>query len=408
MKFDMEQSVTRTQALELMREHWTPAPAAELLPLGQCLDRVTAEDLVSVNTLPVVRSSCFDGVAVRKADFAHGLPDTSQWVKGRDFVRADTGDDFPDDFDTVIAIEDVILEGEGLRFAEGFAFDPKEETVDPAGTIVRAGAPLVPAHTRLTPELLAALAIGGVDRVRVLAPIKIAFLPTGSELIPVGQRPERGQNVETNGLMLSALLGRYGARVDCFPITKDDPDQLEGALNRALADYDMVLTNGGSSRGEEDFNSAMLRRRASFFRHGVRAVPGRPVGFSVIDGKPVLNIPGPVVACHLAAHWCLSALIAHYYGLPAPQAPVVQAELTQPMKKRPSFERIARVSLEYRSGTYLATPLSWDDDGIPALLLRTDGYVTVPLEVESYEAGERVTVELLRAPELIAGVPPLV
>ena len=408
MKFELEHSVTRAQALQLMKEHWTPAPGVETLPLAQCLGRVTAEELVSVNTLPVVRASCFDGVAVRKADFAHGLPDTAKWVKGRDFVRADTGDDFPDAFDTVIAIEDVILEGDGLRFAEGFSFDPKEETVDPAGTIVKAGAPLVPARTRLTPELLAALAMGGADQVKVFTPIRIAFLPTGSELIPVGEKPERGQNVETNGLMLSAMLGQYGARVDCFPITKDDPAQLEQALDRALAEYDMVLINGGSSRGEEDFNSSLLQRRASFFRHGVRAVPGRPVAFSVIGGKPVLNLPGPVTACHLAAYWCVSALIAHYYGVPAPQAPVVQAVLTQPLKKRSGFERIARVALAYADGTYRATPLAWDEDGLPALLSRTDGYVTVSLEAEAYEAGDTVTVELLRAPELIAGTRPLV
>lgn len=408
MKFELERSVTRTEALELMRSHWTPVPGVETLPLAQCLNRVTAEDLFSVNTLPVVRSSCFDGVAVRRADFAHGLPDTSGWVKGRDFVRADTGDDFPDEFDTVIAIEDVILEGDGLRFADGFTFDPEEETVDPAGTTVKAGAPLVGAHTRLTPELLAALAIGGVDQVPVFTPIKIAFLPTGSELIPVGQKPERGQNIECNSLMLSAMLGRYGAQVDCFPITRDDPAALAQALDRALEGYDMVLINGGSSRGEEDFNSHLLEEQASFFCHGVRAVPGRPVAFAVIGGKPALNIPGPVVACHLAAHWCLSALIAHYYGLPAPQAPTVTATLTQSMNKRPGFERVARVALECRAGTYYATPLSWDDDGIPALLSRTDGYVTVPLETEAYEAGRQVRVELLRAPELIRGAAPLV
>lgn len=408
MKFNMERSVTRTEALALVREHWIPAPRLETLPLGECLGRVTARELQAAYTLPVVRASCFDGVAVRSADFAQGMPDTTGWVKGRDFVRADTGDDFPDEFDTVIAIEDVILEGEGLRFAEGFTFDPKEETVDPAGTIVKAGAPLVGAHTRLTPQLLAALATGGVDRATVFAPMRVAFLPTGSELIPLGQVPQRGQNIETNSLMLSAMLGAYGARVDCFPITRDEPAALEKTLNRALADYDMVVINGGSSRGEEDFNSNLLEQRASFFRHGVRAVPGRPVAFAVIGNKPVINVPGPVVACHLAAHWCLSALVAHFFGLPAPQAPQVTAVLTQDMKTRPGFERIARVALAYRDGGYTATPLAWDDDGIPALLARTHGYVTLPAQVGQYCAGERVQVELLCAPELIPGAPTLV
>lgn len=408
MKFELERSVTRPEALSLMREHWTPEPKMEYVPLSDALGRVTAQDIHSANTLPVVRSSCFDGIAVRSADFANGLPDTSRWLKGRDFIRADTGDDFPDAFDAVIAIEDVVLEGESVHFIDGFVFDPKDETVDPAGTIVKENALLVPAHTRLTPELLACLAMGGVTLIPVFCPIRIAFLPTGSELIAPGQAPKRGQNVETNGLMLTHLLARWGAKVLCQPIIPDDPAALERALDQALETADFVIINGGSSRGEEDFNSQLLERRASFFRHGVRAVPGRPVAFSVLDGKPVLNVPGPVVACFLAAHWCLSALIAHYYGVPAPQAPTVSARLTKPLKKRPGFERIARVAMEWTDGQYAATPLEWDDDGIPALLYRTDGFVTVALDVSAYAAGDLVRVELLRAPELIRGTQPLV
>ncbi|MFR3091068.1 MAG: hypothetical protein ACLTMP_04435 [Eggerthella lenta] len=59
-------------------------------------------DLASTNTLPVVRASSFDGIAVKSAAFANGMPDTSSWKPGVDYVRADTGDDFPDAFDAVV------------------------------------------------------------------------------------------------------------------------------------------------------------------------------------------------------------------------------------------------------------------------------------------------------------------
>ena len=402
MKFELERSVTRAEALALMKEHWKFDAGKEIVPLEESLGRVTAEDLYSANTLPVVRASCFDGVAVRRADFQNGMPDTSGWRKGRDFVRADTGDDFPDAFDAVIAIEDVILEGDGLRFAEGFTFDPAKETVDPAGTIVKGGALLVPAHTRLTPELTAVLAMGGVAWVPVIRKLRVAFIPTGSELVPPGLSPQRGQNVETNGLMLRGLLARWGAEVLRHPIVKDDAAALERALDEALAGADLVLINGGSSRGEEDFNAQMLERRGSFFRHGVRAVPGRPIAFSIVDGKPVLNIPGPVAAACLAEHWCLSALVCHWYGLPAPRHPTVKARLEKPMKKRQGFELIGRVALRQADdGSYTARPISWGEDGIPGLLRGTDGFLTVPADVSGLAEGDMVEVELAKAPELI-------
>lgn len=401
MKFDLEKSVTRPQALALMKEHWRFAPGSETVPLSESLGRVTSENLYAKNTLPVFRASCFDGVAVRSADFKDGMPDTSGWVKGRDFVRADTGDDFPDAFDAVVAIEDVILEGDGLRFADGFVFDPKDETVDPAGTIVRGGALLVPAHTRLTPELTASLAMGGVYWVPVVRRMKIAYIPTGSELIPPGCTPQRGQNIEANGLLLKGLLGRWGAKVIAHPIVRDDAKELEAALDEALAWADMVLINGGSSRGEEDFNSNLLQRRASFFRHGVRAVPGRPVGFAIIDEKPVINVPGPVAAAYLAEHWFLSVLACHWCGLPDPMYPKVTARLTKAVKKRPGFELVGRVSLLRTADGYTATPLMWGDDGIPGLLLNTDGFINIPIEAPGAAEGELVEVELLKSPELI-------
>lgn len=402
MKFDMEKSVTRAEALLLMKAHWQFAPGQETVSLEESLGRVTVENVYSVNTLPVFRASCFDGVAVRSADFAEGLPDTSTWVRGRDFERADTGDDFPDEFDAVIAIEDVILDENGrLSFVEGFAFDPKDETVDPAGTIVKGGALLVPAHARITPELMASLAMGGIAEIRVLRRIKIAFIPTGNELIAPGTKPQRGQNVETNGLMLQAMLSQRGAEVIRCPIVRDNKTELERALDEALKWADLVLINGGSSRGEEDYNSHLLERRGSFFRHGVKAAPGRPVGFAMVEGKPVLNIPGPVIAAALAEHWCISALVNHWYGLPDPAYPKVTAALTQPFKKRPGMEIIGRVSLRRTGKGYEATPITWGEDGIPGMLLHTDGFLNASAETTFLDAGETVEIELMRSPELI-------
>lgn len=73
---------------------------------------------------------------------------------------------------------------------------------------------LVPAHTRITPELMASLAMGGIVQVPVFRKPRVIFIPTGSELIPVGVKPQRGQNVETNGLMAGGTAGTLGSGGD--------------------------------------------------------------------------------------------------------------------------------------------------------------------------------------------------
>ena len=402
MKFDNDQSVTRKDAIRLLKENWKIAPEKEIVPLNECLGRVMFEDVFSKNTIPLVRSSCFDGVAVRSSDFANGLPDTSNWVRGVDYVRADTGDDFPDAFDAVIAIESVELEGDKISFIDGFQFDPAKKNVNPSGIIVTKGALLAPAGAKITPEIMASLAMGGISWVPVKRKIKVVFIPTGSELVPPGVAPQRGQNVDTNGLMIKNLLSRWGADVTCHTIVKDNKSELEDALKESLEWADMILINGGSSRGEEDYNSLLLQKLGSFFRHGVKAVPGRPIGMAVINNKVAINVPGPVGATLLAEHWLVSALINYWYGFPEHVYPTVKAKLAAPMKTRPGFEFLGRVALTRTDDGFIATPFGRGaKGGMPTQLIQVNGMIIVPADSNGFEEGDIVDAELLTDIELI-------
>ena len=50
------------------------------------------------------------------------------------------------------------------------------------------------------------------------------------------------------------------------------------ALRRALDECDIVLINGGSSKGEEDFNTEIIEEYGEMISHWVKAAPGRPMG----------------------------------------------------------------------------------------------------------------------------------
>ena len=395
MKFNIDLAVTRKEALELLFEHWPLQLDTELVPIGQSLGRVTAKNVYSRNTLPVYRSSQMDGVAVRSADFINGLPDTSSWVKGKDYVRADTGDDFSDDFDTVIAVEKIYYKDNGqLCFADDFTFE-KGSGIRGEGGMVKEGELLVESNVRLTPIHLAVLATGGIYQLEVIKKPKVVYIPTGSELINAGIKPLRGQNIESNGLMVSAYLQQWGAEPICYPIIKDQPAELEQTLDMALVTADIVLINGGSSRGAEDFNADLLEKKASLFRHGIKAVPGRPVAIAIIEGKPVINLPGPTMATFLAMDWCGMGLVYHYYGLSAPVRPKLKVTLEKPIKKSTDFETYVRLVLSKQGdGSYLASPLGRNST-LSQIMLKADALFITPFGVGEYQAGEEVEVELL-------------
>ena len=403
MDFIYDESLTRTEALAAYGREWQPAPRVEVVDLAHARNRVLAEDLTVKYNLPVVRSSRMDGVAVRSSDFTNGMPDTSAWVYGVDFARADTGDDFADIFDAVIAVEDVTFDEQGLP-----TFDPKVLEnikpgldVNPAGTLAKAGTLIAPAHTRLTPEVVAAAAVGGYAQVKVFARPRVAFVPTGSELVPWGSFPKRGQNLEANSLLVSGMVEEWGGEAICYPFVTDNQADLEAALDRALEAADIIIINAGSSKGSEDYNSQMLQARSTYFKHGVRCVPGRPVGMAVIDGKPVVNVPGPVGAAWLCRDWLIRGLVAQWWGMPVVRYPHVKATLAFDVKMPKPMERLFRLRLtDDGKGGFVAHEIP-RSCGVPQTIAGTDAIYTLPLEESCMPEGTEIEVELLRPLEVI-------
>jgi molybdopterin molybdotransferase len=400
MSEEKDFSITRAEALEILRKNWPLKTETEIIPVQQANARVTAQPIYSQNTMPVHRVSQFDGIAVKFSAFENGLPDTSGWVRGVDYVQADTGDDFPDEFDTIVAVEDFYYDANGhICFYDNIDYE-SGDCIRQAGSVIRKFDLIAEAHTRLTPEHLAMLALGGIYQLEVIKKPKVVYIPTGSELISAGIKPERGQNVEANGLMVSAQLANWGAEAICYPIIKDKPAELERALNEALTAGDIVLINGGSSKGAEDFNTDLLRKNAAVYRHGLRVVPGRPVSIAIIDGKPVINLPGPTLATLLAMDWCVFGLVCHYYGLPTPIRPRIKARLEQPIKKNPEVEAYSRLILTKRDGYYSAAPVGRDRN-MPEMLLKPGALFIAPIGAAGYEADDEIEVELLRGLENI-------
>ena len=402
MKFEYDEALERSEALRRLCDLWQPEEETETVLLNEAYGRVNAYNVESIASLPVIRSSKRDGIAVKSSDFAAGVPDSSNWVYGVNYAQADTGDDFPDEFDAVIAVEDIKkLPNGGIEFINDELKVSAGDGVNQSGSIVKKGTRVLKSHQKLSPEMVAACAISGIAQLEVVRKCKVAFIPTGSELIPWGSFPERGQNIESNSVLVTGLLNQFGAECLAYPVVKDKPELLEAALARALEAADIVIINGGSSRGEEDYNSHMLQCRASYFCHGVRAIPGRPVGMSIINGKPVVNVPGPALAAFLAIDWLIRGLVDHYYKIVPSKRVCVEAKTGVSISKPAKFERLTRIKLlPDECGDFVCVPIS-NGLSVPEQLVESDGMLVLPIGLSEINAGERVTVELLRPLELI-------
>jgi molybdopterin molybdotransferase/putative molybdopterin biosynthesis protein len=393
----------RTEVLANLFSAWAPAPKTEIIATADGYGRVLARDVLALCDKPVVRASKMDGVGIKSAEFSVSLEELNRraaaWVLDRDYCRADTGDDFPDEFDAVVQIEDVeLLPNGGLRFADdmerpitaGYNVAPRGSSIEKGTVIGRRG-------SRLTPSGLGALCIGAVAEIEVFKKPVVAFIPTGSELIPLGQIPERGQSVDSNSIMAKAMLEEMGAETVLFPILKDDRESLAAALDKALAIADIVVMNAGTSKGGEDYTYQIIEERGQLLSHGVAAAPGKPLAVAVADGKPVINVAGPPAACFNGLDWCVRPCVAALLEQPkTAERKTVKAKLISRVDAGGGerFEAIVRIELSEKDGELLASPVSHRNRHTTAALIAPGLYVT-KIPPEPTGAGDIIEVEIL-------------
>lgn len=401
MYLDNKTFITREEAIDMLLQLWKPQSKVELIPLREAQNRVCAVDIYSKNTLPVCRSSKLDGIAVRFSDFENGMPDTSGWIRGTDYVAADTGDDFDDEFDTVIAVEAVCFDESG-----GLTLKPrspiiKGQNIKRCGENIRERELLVKSGTRLSPIHLCLLATGGIETVEVEGRPLVAYIPTGNELIQSGEKPLRGQNIESNSLMIEGLLKEWGGEYIPYPIIKDNKNDIERTLDDALEKADIVLINGGSSKGSEDYVSKLLQKKASYLQHGIRSIPGIPVSVGIVEDKPVINLPGPSLAAFYAMDWCVQALVYHQLRLKMPIRQRVKAVLQADINKPVQHDFYVRLKLVKAGKRYEANVLTFGDR-FSELVSDCNGIMVIPIGITGYKKGQIVEVELLYGESIIS------
>jgi molybdopterin molybdotransferase/putative molybdopterin biosynthesis protein len=400
MEFDTR---SRAEVMGKLFALWTPRRKTETVPLERSYGRICGADLLSRLTLPAVRSSGGDGIAVRSADFSGPFPDTAAWREGLNYVRADTGDDFDDRFDAVIMIEAVTFnEDGGFSLPPGFSVLPGMN-IRGRGDLVMEGDLLLGRGLPIRACDMGTLAMGGMTEVPVLRKPAAVFIPTGNELVPPGVIPQRGQNIDSNSVMIRHLLLEMGAEPVIFPIIRDEAEAVKGALEEALEKADLVIINGGSSKGAEDHNARLLAEMGQVISHGVSSAPGRPICVALIGGKPVINLPGPMLAAYFGADWCIRGIVCRALGIPVPPRQKIKAVLKGeggPRKLPENFELLCRVALKRTGNGYEASLVLPGKTGGE----RIAGFSSAQCVLRGpnpAREGEEIEVELTRGAEFI-------
>ena len=377
-----------------------PSPG-ETVPLERANGRVTAEAIWAKVSSPHYDAAAMDGVAVRSKDTV-GATETSpvRLKVGEQAVWLDTGDPVPEGFDAVVMIEVVHEVDEST--IEVRSPVPPYEHVRALGEDIVATELVLPENHKLRPQDLAACGAAGLSEVSVRRPPKVAIIPTGTELVVVGTAAAPGQIVESNSLMLAAMVDDWGAEATRRQPVADDLDQLKAAVLDAVAGSDIVVVNAGSSAGSEDYTAKAVEELGQLLVHGVALRPGHPLVLGVVKNKSVVGIPGYPVSAAITCDIFVRRLIKQMLGLPSHARERTKATVTRKVLSPIGEDEFVRVRLGRVGKKMVATPIQ-RGAGVIMSLVRADGLVVVPRFSEGVDAGQEVSVELLRPAESLEG-----
>ncbi|MCZ4281877.1 molybdopterin molybdotransferase MoeA [Kiloniella laminariae] len=395
--------MTTAEALALLAEKVRCITAIETKTVHQCLGRILASDLLSSVNVPPHDNSAVDGYAVAFDDLVPGettvLPISERMAAGTPLpdkikihtaVRIFTGAVMPQGTDTVLMQEDCVLDQNGnVSIPSGIKRGANSRK---AGEDVTAGTVIFQAGHRLKPQDLGLISAVGITEIPVRRPLQVALFSTGDELQNPGTMLKSGQVYDSNRFTITGLLQNLGCAVTDLGILSDDFEVIRHALGEAAGQFDLILTSGGVSVGEEDHVKQAVECQGSLHAWRLAIKPGRPIALGQIGSTAFVGLPGNPVAVVVTFANFVRPLIALLSGnnIQPPRCFPITAAFTH--RKKAARREWIRVHLRKNSeGLLEAHKFPKEGAGVLSSVCASDGFAELPEDLLSVEPGQIIT-----------------
>ena len=391
-------------AIELLRSRMSTIAEVETVPLDQGNGRILASSIEAHRNIPGFDNSAVDGYAFAFSDhdptggffpmvarIAAGETDEIE-LPSFSAARIFTGAKMPSGADTVAMQEDCkIHEQDGGKFVVIPSGLKQGANCRLAGEDVPAGGTIATDALRIRPQDLAAIASTGQSEISVFKKLKIGLLSSGNEILRPGQEYEPGKVFDANHFMLSGLLEKLPAEVTDLGTCPDDAQEVKDLLERSAKTFDVIISTGGASKGEEDHFVDALGDLGKCHLWQLAVKPGRPMSFGQIENTLIFTLPGnPVAAFVCFLLYVRPSLICLGGGAwSEPQRFPLPAGFS--IKSKPDRREFLRGFLETNEdGSSYAQKFDRDGSGLITGLRVSSGLIEIPEEVTAVTEGEMV------------------
>ena len=368
----------------------------EWIDTKNCKGRILAKDIKSNINLPPFNNSAVDGYAILDKDIkknkelickkriAAGDNKSTKILKG-EVVRIFTGAKMPLNSRTVVMQENVIRSGNKIiikkppRIGENHRL--KGEDIKINQVILKKG-------TKIDTTNLNLIAAIGKRKLQVFKKLKIGYFTNGNELRNPKTNLKGSEINNSNYYSLYSLLNIQLANSVYCGNLKDNFKIIEKKLFYNSKKFNLLITAGGASVGEEDYLINVIKKNGKilFWKSAIK--PGRPIAFGKINNCYIICLPGNPVSVHLLYAFIVKPFIDYIAGtnflLPLPE----KIKVNFGMNKKTKRMEWLRVRKKKKNSEFILEKYPEQGSGMISSMAYSDGIIEIPEEVSQIKPGE--------------------
>ncbi|WP_461204683.1 molybdopterin molybdotransferase MoeA [Clostridium sp. DL1XJH146] len=407
---DLFNVVKVEEAKQILNENFVCNLGKETINISKAHGRITSKNVYSSNPVPHFARSTVDGFAVNVKDVygaSESIPSmmdligevhmgkeaTSELSLPGECMYVPTGGMLPVGADAVVMIEYTeVLDEKTILIKSPVA--PLENVVQ-VGDDVDEGEILINKGKEIRAYEMGLLSGTGVTDVEVYKKPIIGVISTGDEIISYDKEPKMGEIRDINSLLLTSLAKENLCDVVNYGAVQDDYDLLKNNIEEALTKCDIVLVSGGSSVGKKDQTIRVINslEDSEILIHGIAIKPGKPTIVGKVKEKIIFGLPGHPMAAAVV----FNIFVKHYIDRALEYKKknlYLQGEFTMNYHKAKGREEFLLVNLTSEGNKIHVEPIL-TKSGIISKMAKADGYVSIEMNKEGLEEGEKVKVYLL-------------
>ena len=385
------------QILNFIKRRSSIINKTETVNLLDAEDKILAENIYSKINLPPFKNSAVDGYALLKQDLNNTPKNinknrvaagdtTNHKIKEGEVLRIFTGAKMPSNSNTVVMQENTKISENKLSLKKvpnyGDNCRHKGEDISKGSLVLKKG-------TKIDTKNLNLIAAIGYSKIKVYVKIKIGFYTSGNELVKPTTKLKNSSINNSNYYLLNSLLNKNYIMKKYLGNLPDNAENIKKKLLNEVSKYNLIITTGGASVGDEDHLIDTLKNNGEVFFLCSAIKPGRPIAIGKIKKTYIVCLPGNPVSVHLLFAFVVKPLIYKFLGSLITSIKPEKIAINFSMIKKTKRLEWLRVSKKLIKDKFVLLKHPKQGSGMISSISYSDGVVEIPEDVRVLKKGDK-------------------